>query len=143
MLVLRTSRPFCQSHPGPALLLSSVAIATITITLPYRLLAGPLGLTAVPAWILAALAGLTAALRPTRVATALDLLPDSRSPSQCPGTARPLASAGSPEMWTVPRSWPWPFITGSPQRPAPGPGAAQIAGQLLAQRPLDCTNSDR
>jgi len=30
MLVLRTSRPFCQSHPGPALLLSSIAIAAIT-----------------------------------------------------------------------------------------------------------------
>ena len=58
MLVLRTSQPLCQSHPGPALLLSS--IAAITITLPYRSLAGPPGLTAVPAWILAALAALTA-----------------------------------------------------------------------------------
>ena len=58
MLVLRTSQPLCQSHPGPALLLSS--IAAITITLPYSPLTGPLSLTAVPAWILAALAGLTA-----------------------------------------------------------------------------------
>jgi hypothetical protein len=58
MLVLRTSQPLCQSHPGPALLLSS--IAAITITLPYRPLAGPPGLTAVPARILAALAALTA-----------------------------------------------------------------------------------
>jgi hypothetical protein len=57
MLVLRTSQPLCQSHPGPALLLSS--IAAITITLPYRPLAGPPGLTAVPARILAALAALT------------------------------------------------------------------------------------
>jgi hypothetical protein len=46
--------------PRPALLLSSVAIAAITITLPYSPLPGPLGLTAGPAWILAALAGLTA-----------------------------------------------------------------------------------
>jgi Mg2+-importing ATPase len=60
MLVLRTSRPFCQSHPCPALLLSSITIAAITITLPYRPLPGPPGLTAVPAWILAALAALTA-----------------------------------------------------------------------------------
>ena len=58
MLVLRTSQPLCQSHPGPALLLSS--IAAITITLPYRPLAGPPGLTAVPARILAALAAITA-----------------------------------------------------------------------------------
>jgi len=41
-LVLRTSQPFCQSHPGRALLLSSIASA---ITLPYSPLPGPLGLT--------------------------------------------------------------------------------------------------
>jgi len=35
-----------KANPGPALLLSSVAIAAITITLPYSPLAGPLGLTA-------------------------------------------------------------------------------------------------
>ena len=46
MLVLRTSRPFCQATPA---LLSSIAIAAITITLPYSPLAGPLSLTAVPA----------------------------------------------------------------------------------------------
>jgi len=57
MLVLRTNRPFYQSHPGRALLLSSIAI---TITLPYSPLPGPLAFTAVPAWIRPALAGLTA-----------------------------------------------------------------------------------
>jgi hypothetical protein len=38
--------PSTKANPGPALLLSSVAIAAITITLPYSPLAGPLGLTA-------------------------------------------------------------------------------------------------
>jgi Mg2+-importing ATPase len=60
MLVLRTNRPFWRSRPGAALLGSSIAVAAITIALPYTPLAGPLGLTAVPARILAALVGLTA-----------------------------------------------------------------------------------
>lgn len=59
----RHARPAHQPAPStkatPARL-SSIAIAAITITLPDSPLAGPLGLTAVPAWILAALAGLTA-----------------------------------------------------------------------------------
>src|SRR6266511_377120 len=60
MLVLRTNRPFYRSRPGRALLLASIAIAAITIALPYTPLAEPLGLTGVPAGILAALIGLTA-----------------------------------------------------------------------------------
>jgi len=60
MLVLRTNRPFYRSHPGRALLVSPIAIAAVTIALPYSPLARPLGLTGIPAWILAALAGLTA-----------------------------------------------------------------------------------
>jgi Mg2+-importing ATPase len=60
MLVLRTNRPFWRSRPGRALLWSSVAVAAVTVALPYTPLAGPLGLTAVPAGMLAALAGLTA-----------------------------------------------------------------------------------
>ena len=59
----RHARPAHQPAPStkatPALP-SAIAIAAITITLPYGPLAGLLGLTAVPAWILAALAGLTA-----------------------------------------------------------------------------------
>jgi hypothetical protein len=57
MLVLHQPAPSTKATPA---LLSSIAIAAITITLPYSPLAGPLGLTAIPAWILAALAGLTA-----------------------------------------------------------------------------------
>jgi Mg2+-importing ATPase len=60
MLVLRTNRPFYRSRPGRALLLSSIAIAAITIALPYSPLARPLGLSAIPAQVLAVLAGLTA-----------------------------------------------------------------------------------
>jgi len=59
MLVLRTSQPFCQSHPDPAAVIHRHR-RHHEITLPYSALAGPLGLTAVSAWILAALAGLTA-----------------------------------------------------------------------------------
>jgi Mg2+-importing ATPase len=60
MLVLRTNRPFWRSRPGTALLGSSIAVAAITIALPYTPLARPLGLAAVPTRILAALVGLTA-----------------------------------------------------------------------------------
>jgi P-type Mg2+ transporter len=60
MLVLRTNRPFWRSRPGRALLWSSVAIAAVTITLPYSPLAGLLGLAAVPTGILGFLVGLTA-----------------------------------------------------------------------------------
>jgi len=59
MLVLRTARPFWRSRPGRALLVSSLAVAAVTVALPYTALAGPLGLTALPARVLAALAGLT------------------------------------------------------------------------------------
>ena len=44
--------------------------------------------------------------RSTRVATGLMCLPKTRSPSQWPGTARSLASAGRSEMLSVPRSCP-------------------------------------
>jgi len=61
MLVLRTNRPFYRSRPGRGLLWSSIAIAAITLALPpYSPLAGPLGLTAGPAEVLAILVGLTA-----------------------------------------------------------------------------------
>jgi Mg2+-importing ATPase len=58
MLVLRTNRLFYRSRPGPGLLWSSVAVAAVTVALPYSPLADPLGLTAVPAAILATVAGL-------------------------------------------------------------------------------------
>jgi Mg2+-importing ATPase len=59
MLVLRTARPFWRSRPGRALLLTSIAVAGITIALPYSALADPLGLVALPARVVAALAGIT------------------------------------------------------------------------------------
>jgi Mg2+-importing ATPase len=60
MLVLRTARPFWRSRPARALLASSLAVAAVTVALPYTPLAEPLGLTALPARILLVLAGLTA-----------------------------------------------------------------------------------
>jgi Mg2+-importing ATPase len=59
MLVLRTDRPFYRSRPGRALIVSSTVIAAVTIVLPYSPLARPLGLTVVPAAILASLVGMT------------------------------------------------------------------------------------
>jgi Mg2+-importing ATPase len=60
MLVLRTTRPFWRSRPSRALLASSVAIAVVTVALPYSPLAEPLGLVDIPARVLLALAALTA-----------------------------------------------------------------------------------
>ena len=48
MLVLRTWRPFWRSRPAPALLWSSVAVAAVTVALPFSSLAGPLGLVPLP-----------------------------------------------------------------------------------------------
>jgi Mg2+-importing ATPase len=60
MLVLRTNRRFYQSRPGRALLISSAAVAAITVALPYTRLAHPLGLTSVSIAILAVLVALSA-----------------------------------------------------------------------------------
>jgi Mg2+-importing ATPase len=59
MLVLRTSRPFWRSRPGTALLATSLAVAAVTVALPYSPLAQPLGLVGPPVGVLVALAGLT------------------------------------------------------------------------------------
>lgn len=59
MLVLRTNRRFYRSRPGSALLWSSLAVAAVTLVLPFTPLATPLGLTSLPAKLVAALAGLT------------------------------------------------------------------------------------
>jgi P-type Mg2+ transporter len=58
MPVLRTNGPHYQAT-GRALLLSSVAIAAITMTLPCSPLAGSLGVITVPAWMLAAFVALS------------------------------------------------------------------------------------
>ena len=60
MLVLRTARHFWRSRPGSALLWSSIAVAVVTVVLPYTPLAPALGLTEVPVAVLASLVGVIA-----------------------------------------------------------------------------------
>ena len=73
-------------------------------------------------------------LRSTRVATGLMFLPKTRSPSQCPGTARSSTSAGRSEMCSV--FGPTAAAVGQPDTfgASDHPTGAQIPGQLLAQR---------
>ena len=47
LFVLRTRRPFFRSGPSRLLVLSSVALAVVTLAIPYSPLAGALGLTAI------------------------------------------------------------------------------------------------
>jgi P-type Mg2+ transporter len=96
MLVLRTNRPFWRSRPGRALLGSSVAVAAVTIALPYSPLAGLLGLVAVPAGMLAALVGLTALYVLANEAAKRRFPPDPRLlPGLPPGGARGAEDAPS------------------------------------------------
>ena len=60
MLVLRTRRPFFRSRPGSALLGSSIAVAGVTVALPFSPLAEPLGLVPPPISMLLALLAITA-----------------------------------------------------------------------------------
>ncbi len=60
LMVLRTRRPFFRSRPGRGLVVSSVAIAAITLALPYSPLADPLGLTSLSATLLPTMLGITA-----------------------------------------------------------------------------------
>ncbi|MFF0862019.1 magnesium-translocating P-type ATPase [Nonomuraea sp. NPDC003560] len=59
MLVLRTARPFYRSRPSRPLLLTSVAVAVLTVALPYTPVGGPLGLVPLTWPVLGALAALT------------------------------------------------------------------------------------
>jgi Mg2+-importing ATPase len=61
MLVLRTRRPFFRSRPSTPLLTASCLVALVTVAIPFSPMAGPLGFTALPASMLAALAGVTTA----------------------------------------------------------------------------------
>lgn len=61
MLILRTRRPCYRSRPGTALLVSSIAVAAITVALPYTPLAGDLGLAGPTAALLITLVGITVA----------------------------------------------------------------------------------
>ncbi|MFI7416507.1 magnesium-translocating P-type ATPase [Nonomuraea sp. NPDC049684] len=59
MLVLRTARPFYRSRPSRPLLLTSVAVAVLTVALPYTPVGGVLGLAPLTWPVLGALAALT------------------------------------------------------------------------------------
>jgi Mg2+-importing ATPase len=59
LLVIRTRRPFYKSRPGRYLMLSALAVALVTLALPYSLLSGILGFT--PLSLLLVLLGITAA----------------------------------------------------------------------------------
>ncbi len=60
MLVLRSQRPFFRSRPGAALLWSSIAVAVVSVAIPFTPAAEPLGLVPIPAAVLLALAAITA-----------------------------------------------------------------------------------
>jgi len=58
MLVLRTSRPFWRSRPSSALQWSSLAVAAVTVLLPYSPIAAALGLGGLPLPLMAVLTAL-------------------------------------------------------------------------------------
>jgi P-type Mg2+ transporter len=60
MFVLRTRRPFFKSAPSRLLVAASVALAMVTLAIPYSPAAGLLGLVPIPWPLLAALVGITA-----------------------------------------------------------------------------------
>ncbi len=60
MFVLRTRRPFFRSRPGRLLALSSLAVAALTLAIPYSPIAGLLGFDGPAPALLAALAVITA-----------------------------------------------------------------------------------
>jgi Mg2+-importing ATPase len=59
LLVVRTQRPFFRSKPGRYLALSALAVALVTMILPYSRLNGMLGFTPLPLSLLLALLGIT------------------------------------------------------------------------------------
>jgi len=61
LLVIRTQRPFFRSKPGRYLVLSALAVALVTLALPYSPLNGILGLTPLPLPLLLVLLGITVA----------------------------------------------------------------------------------
>jgi Mg2+-importing ATPase len=61
LFVLRTRRPFFRSGPSRPLVLSSIALAVVTLALPYTPFASALGLVPIQASLLAALVGITLA----------------------------------------------------------------------------------
>ncbi|MFL7790978.1 MAG: cation transporting ATPase C-terminal domain-containing protein, partial [Anaerolineae bacterium] len=61
LLVVRTQRPFFKSKPGRYLALSALAVAVVTLILPYSPLDGILGFTPLPLPLLLVLLGITVA----------------------------------------------------------------------------------
>ncbi len=59
LFVLRTRRPFFRSQPSRPLVLSSIALAVVTVAIPYSPAATLLGLVAIPPTLLLVLAGIT------------------------------------------------------------------------------------
>lgn len=59
LLVVRTQRPFFRSAPGKYLSISALAVAAVTLILPYSPLKGLLGFTPLPASLLSILVGIT------------------------------------------------------------------------------------
>jgi Mg2+-importing ATPase len=59
LFVLRTRRPFFRSAPSRLLVAASVALAAVTVVLPYSPIAGLLGLVALPGGLLATLVAIT------------------------------------------------------------------------------------
>lgn len=60
-LVVRTRKPFYRSRPGKLLMVLSSVVIVITISLPYLPLAGYMGFTPLPAWIMLVLIAFTVA----------------------------------------------------------------------------------
>ena len=58
LLVIRTRRAFFRSLPGAGLVVSSVAVATATLLLPWSPLAAPMGLTPLPLDVALLMAGI-------------------------------------------------------------------------------------
>jgi Mg2+-importing ATPase len=61
LLVIRTQRPFFRSRPGRYLALSALAVALVTLALPYSPLNKILGFTPLPLSLLLVLVGITVA----------------------------------------------------------------------------------
>jgi Mg2+-importing ATPase len=60
MLVIRTRKPFYKSRPGKYLLISTLAVAAITLILPYSPVSGLLGFTPLSVPLLLSLGAITA-----------------------------------------------------------------------------------
>jgi Mg2+-importing ATPase len=58
LLVMRTQKPFFKSKPAPALLLSTIGVAALTLILPYLPVASILSISPIPPMILLAMIGI-------------------------------------------------------------------------------------